>query len=407
MLNTEVIIVGGGVAGISCARALQERGRDFLLLEGSDSLGGRVKSDRVNNFILDRGFQVFNSSYSKTLALLGELTPQFNSFYSGALIKTDTGLHALCDPLREPRYALKTLISPIGTVLDKLRMLLLRIDSLSAKPFSSESILEELVSRGFSRSIIEQFFRPFLGGIFLESELTTSSQAFKNVFSGFSQGLAQLPNGGMGEISRRLALPLPNELVLLGRKVVKLSAGQVTLGDGEIISGKQIVLALDVDSLKTLLPSLALPKSRTVYCFYFESNPIPEIRRILALNGSGRGFINNVAMLSSVSSSYAPIGTELLSVSVLSSSSVPELPSAAEIRKEVSEWFPGSEPRFIASYIIQGALPDQIDQATILLTNLKLPAGVLLCGDIIGMTKYHSASIESAVRSGLDLGGAL
>lgn len=405
MPKAEVIIVGGGVAGISCARALHKRGIDFLLVEGSDSLGGRVRSDILDGFILDRGFQVFNSSYSETLSLLGELAPELNSFRSGALIKTDKGFYPLCDPLREPRYALQTLFSPIGTFADKLRMLSLKVDSNNSKLFHTESILEELVFRGFSNSIINKFFRPFLGGVFLEPDLLTSPLAFKEVFSNFSRGLAQLPNGGMGEISSRLALPLPKEKILLGRKVVKASSGYVQLEDGESLHGKEIVVALDVDSLKALFPELELPKTRSVFCFYFESNLLPGTNRFLVLNGTGKGRINNFAPLASVSPSYAPAGKELLSVSVITSSSINELPSVDEITREVSEWLPDAKPRFIASYVIKGAQPEQISRTKI--SRINFPPNIHLCGDLVSMETYNSASIENAVKTGKELGEGL
>jgi phytoene dehydrogenase-like protein len=405
MTQAEVIIVGGGVAGISCARSLLKRGIDFLLVERSDSLGGRVRSDLVDGFVLDRGFQVFNSSYFETLSLLADLSPEFYSFHSGSLVKTENGFYPLCDPLREPRCAFKTLFSPIGTLRDKLRMLLLRADSLGSNSFYTKSILEELDARGFSQSIINQFFRPFLGGIFLEPELLTSSLAFKEVFSNFSRGLAQLPKGGMGEISSRLALPLPKERILLGRNVVKISPRHVQLEDGESLYGKEIVLALDVDSLKTLFPELELPRTRTVFCFYFESNPLPEINRFLALNGSGKGRINNIAPVASVSPSYAPEGKELLSVSVITSPSITDLPSVQEIAKEVSEWFPDAKPRFIASYVIKGAQPEQLSGTKFTCANL--PTNIHLCGDLVSMERYNSASIENAVRSGKELGEKL
>jgi hypothetical protein len=407
MPSTEVIIVGGGVAGIACARILFERGIDFLLVEGSESLGGRVRSDVVDGFILDKGFQVFNSSYFETLSLLGENTPEFYSFRSGALVKTEKGFYPLCDPFREPRYALKTLFSPIGTVTDKLRMLSLRAAAQGSKPFSSESILEELVNRGFSRSIVNQFFRPFLGGVFLEPDLLTSPIAFKEVFSNFSNGLAQLPKGGMGEISRRLSFPLPKEKILLGRKAIKIRDGEVKLEDGEIIYGREIVAALDVDSIKSLFPDLDLPKSRTVYCFYFETNRLGEIERFLVLNGSGKGRINNITALSSVAPGYLSNNKELLSVSVLSSSAIPELPPHNEIAKEISEWFPEAHPRYIASYSIRGAQPEQLVRNRTLLERLELPANIHFCGDLIGIQNGHSASIENAVRSGKELGEAL
>ena len=387
MLKTKVVIVGGGLSGIACARKLQERNIDFFLLEASDHLCGRVRTEKTDGFIFDYGFQVFNSAYKKTNELLKDTGIEFNSFRSGALIKTDKGLYPLCDPLREPKFLLKTLISPVGSFADRLRMLALRFDTLRSSLTLDNSIEAELVKRGFTASMIEQFFRPFLGGVFLEKELKTCCEAFQSVFRFFSTGLAQLPTGGMGEIPLRMSRKLVAERVLLNHRVVSVSKNLVQLEDGEKISADQIVLALDGNSLRKLLPELPLPNSNSVSNFYFESDHIPEIARFLVLNGKQTGIINNLVSVSSVSASYAPSDRELISVSVIGVSQDSNL-----VESELEDWFPNRKFKFLKNFVIKEALPQQLTAKKIKFPELDF----YICGDFLG-----NASIESAVESGL------
>jgi len=389
MRKAKVIIVGGGLSGIACARKLQERDIDFLLIEASERLGGRVRTESSDGFLFDCGFQVFNSAYKNTAALLKDSGLKFHNFRAGALIKTNNGLHPLCDPFREPKFLLKTLFSPIGSFSDRLRMLTLLIDTLRSKLRSNNSIEKELLRRGFTSSMIEQFFRPFLGGVFLEKELQTCCEAFQSAFLFFSTGLAQLPVGGMEQIPIAIAKPLNKEKILLNCRVVSVSKNSVRLDDGEELCAEAVVLALNINSLQTLLPDLNLPDTNSVSNFYFESEIIPEISRFLVLNGKQSGIINNLVALSSVNPSYAPKGRELLSVSVIGESK-----DTQQVQKELQDWFPGKRFKFLKKYIVRNALPQQ-----------HIPAKQLkeldfhICGDALG-----DVSIEGAVSSGIKLG---
>jgi len=393
MRKVQVAIVGGGISGIACARTLQTRGIDFLLIEGSASLGGRIQSDSQAGFIFDRGFQVFNSAYSRTLDLLQGTGIRFNNFRSGALIRTDAGLFPLCDPFREPRYLLPTLFSPIGTPLDLLRMLKLRSNAINEKIEPGRTTLKELRHRGFSKSIIEQFFVPFLGGVFLERELKSSASSLQAVFKNFSLGTAQLPMGGMGELSHAMARPLTRSRVLLGRRVTMMSKNLIILDDAEEIAAQHVVSALDVDSLRELRPDISgLPKMRSVSNLYFTTSTQLPIGRFLVLNGTGHGDINNLTALSEVAREYAPEGETLLSVSVLGSVFDPQ-----SITRELKSWFPRANFQFLRSYKLSAALPEQYAPPP------KLKAlDIFLCGDFLA-----PASIEGAVRSGIEIGAQL
>lgn len=390
MQHTKALIVGGGLSGLACARTLKARGMDFRLVEASESLGGRVKTVAADGFLFDEGFQVFNSAYARTAELLTGTGIRFHSFRSGALVRHQSAFHPLCDPFREPAYFLKTLVSPVGTFGDRLRILKLRRDALSPAPFPVRTTREELSARGFSGEMIERFFRPFLGGIFLESALETSTEAFQRVFRNFSHGVAQLPEGGMGEIPRAMAAPLDPSALLLGRRAVIVSGKVVTLEDGTEISSDAVVVALDADSLRALRPELSLPKTLSVTTHYFESDPVPELARFLVL-GSG-GAINTVADLASVSPGYAPPCRSLLSVTQLGAESGKE-----EVARELHAWLPGRTFRFLRTTVVRGALPEQ---------RSPFPAfgevGFIPCGDFFG-----PASIEGAVTSGIEVGRAV
>lgn len=406
MMKTTALIVGGGVAGIACARILNAHNLDFLLVESGKELGGRVRSDYVDGYVFDRGFQVFNSEYTNTLKLVSgtgnhrKPDLEFHNFRAGAVIHTQTGMATLCDPLREPGYITRTLMAPIGNLADRIRMLGLWYAVGATKPLSCQSVRHELEARSFSESIIEQFFRPFLSGIFLEDKLSTCTAAFKSVFSRFARGYAQLPEGGMGAISRRMAAPLPQQRILLNEKVVSVSGNEVLLATGERISAKYIVLAVDVDSLRLLFPALSLPLTNTVTTFYFESNSLTQLDRLLHLNGTGRGHITSAAVLDRIAGCYSPRGKSLISASTLH-----ESVNEAEIAAELRQWFPVTRLEFLKSYTIRGALPQQEHP----LPKVELP-GYWLCGDYLkspdenGIFSCDAASIESATMSGIRAG---
>jgi len=393
MREVEVVIVGGGIAGIACARTLQTRGINFLLVEGSPALGGRIQSDSESGYIFDRGFQVFNSAYSRTLQLLESSGILFNNFRSGAFIKTAAGLIPLCDPFREPLYLFASLCSPIGGLLDRYRMLRLRSDAVHGRIESDRSTLDELYRRGFSKSMIEQFLRPFLGGVFLERELETRASSLQAVFKNFSLGTAQLPRGGMGEIPRLMSMPLCQSRLLLGRRTTLMTKNLIRLDDGEEITAQSVVSAIDVDSLHSLRPDIPnLPNMHAVSNLYFTTSTRLPIGRFLVLNGTGYGEINNVVALSEVASEYAPEGQTLLSVSVLGL--VFDIDS---ITTELEGWFPGARFTFLRSYRVTGALPEQH------VTPPKFEGlDISLCGDFLA-----PASIEGAVRSGIEVGERL
>lgn len=398
----DVVIVGGGLAGLCCARQLQQRGANFLLLEASDSVGGRIRTDIVDGFRLDRGFQVFLTSYPEAQRTLDYDALQLRPFLPGALVRNSGKFHLLADPWRKPFAAISSLFSPLGTLADKLRVAQLRSRTLKGSvehrfQDRETTTLRALQDCGFSGSMIEGFFRPFLGGIFLDPELQTSSRMFDFVFRMFSLGSASLPAEGMEAIPRQLASALPASSICLGARVAGVRAGSVRLESGEQLNARAVVVAADGPAAAQLLGGTISSAGQGVTCLYFEAPRPPIDQPILVLNGERRGPINNLCVPTQVAPTYGPGEGSLVSVTVLG---IPQTSDQllTEVRDQLADWF-GPAVRtwhHLRTYRIPYALPRQVppaldppERAT------RWRTGIYVCGD-----HRDNASIQGAMVSG-------
>jgi len=402
VLKEPVLIVGGGLTGLACANHLHAAGAEPLILEGSDAVGGRMRTDVVEGFLLDRGFQVFLDAYPEAGGLLDKQRLNLRPFKPGALVFTQGRMRRVMDVFREPHHLLGSVLAPIGSIADKLRVALLKwrlsrttIEEISAhEDVTTETYLRQA---GFSARMIDGFFRSFYGGIFLERDLRTSSRMFEFTFKMFSQGSATLPARGMGEIPRQLAAHLPAGMIRLGEKVTAVTASEVVLQSGERLTGRAVVVATDASTAAKLLPSLGTPKPawRSVTCLYFAASRSPLHEAIIALNGSGSGLINNVCVPSDVAPRYAPKGQSLISVSVLG---LPEISGlTSRVLAELESWFGNEvrEWRHLRTDAIERALPEQPPNVGMVGPGFREHDGVFVCGD-----HQWSASIEGAIISG-------
>lgn len=394
-----VVIVGAGLAGLACAVDLHEAGRPVLVLEASDGVGGRVRTDKMDGFLLDRGFQVYLDAYPAAGAILDLAALELKSFEPGALVFDGKKLHRVMDVFRRPNALVTSAVSPVGSLLDKLRVALLRwkvgrlrCDEIMTRPDTSTE--DYLKNSGFSKRMIDVFFRSFYGGIFLERELRTSSRMFEFTFKMFSKGSATVPMGGMGEISNQLAARLPEDAVRLSTPVRSVEGDRVILESGEEIASSQVVVATDATTAERLTGTVGgdEPKWRSVTNLYFEAGQSPLDEPIIALNGTGRGLVNNVAVMSDVAGGYAPVGKSLVSVSLLGLH--PEEVIPTKVQQELGAWFGGQvkDWRHLRTDLIKKALPEQLRTEPV---GVREQDGILVCGD-----HAVSASIEGAVSSG-------
>lgn len=401
--------MGGGLSGLACALRLQTAGALPVVLEVGDETGGRVRTDRQEGFLLDRGFQVFLDAYPEAGVLLDKGALELRPFRPGALVFHEGRLIRVMDVFREPRHWLTSALAPIGSIADKIRVALLkwRISRRGLVEIAEEEDMKTeryLQRAGFSRSLIDGFFRPFYGGIFLESELRTSSRMFEFTFKMFSQGNATLPALGMGEIPRQLAARFPEGTIRLGEKVVRVRADGVVLASGEELTGDAVVVATDGSSAAQLVPGMEMiePTWRSVTCLYFDAPVSPLQEAIIVLNGSRSGLVNNVCVPSDVASGYAPAGRSLISITVLGT---PELDDLEErVLAELESWF-GMQVRqwrHLRTDRIARALPEQAPNTGMVGPGFQECGGIYVCGD-----HQWSASIEGAIISGLRTADAI
>lgn len=411
MSNTDVIIVGAGLAGLSCARELQAHGISFQVIEASDGVGGRVRTDEVDGFLLDRGFQVLLTAYPETQRVLDYEKLDLRPFYPGSLVWYGGAFHKVADPWREPLDGVRGIISPIGTLADKARVGLLRsrvtqgsLEELFQRP--EKTTLQALRDDGFSDSIIDRFFRPFLGGVFLNQELATSSRLFEFVFRMFSLGDTAVPALGIHQIPLQLAAGLPDGSIRLNSAVTAVAPGQVTLASGETVTAEAVVVATEGPAAARLLnQAVTAPASRSVTCLYFATSEPPVTEPILVLNGTGGGLVNNLHVADRVARTYAPVGQHLVSVTVLGNPDLAEAVLETAVRTELSEWF-GKQTtawRHLRTYRIHHAQPHQPPPSLEPPQRaVQLESGLYVCGDY-----RDNASINGAMVSGWRTGQAI
>jgi phytoene dehydrogenase-like protein len=399
--NPEVVIIGSGVSGLSAARLLQPRGVNTLVLEGADTLGGRIRSDHHEGFILDRGFQVLLTAYPEAQSQLDYERLDLKPFSPGVLVWDGLDFHKVVDPMRDIVGGLRTVVEPVGTLADKARIGVLRHDVTRGELADIMSRPETwtfsaLRSRGFSGDIIRKFFRPFLAGVFLESDLETSSRFFEFVFRMFAQGDSALPARGMQAIPEQLAASLHPETIRFRAQVESVERGKVHLAGGETISTDTVLVATEGPEAARLLGWPAPPPAKSVTTIYY-SSPEPPVREpMLMLNGTGSGLVNNVCVPDQIASGYAPHGKSLVSVSLIG---LPESDGSLEdaVKQELQVWFGPLAKHFehLRTYRIPYALPDQSSGSLDPVEKpVEVSAGIYVCGD-----HRDTASINGALSS--------
>ena len=324
--QVDVVVIGAGLSGLAAARQIQQSGLSVVVLEASDGVGGRVRTDNVDGFLLDHGFQVLLTAYPELATQVDMKALDLQAFDPGALvwISSKNGGpgkgHVVSDPFRKPSTLFATTFAPIGSVIDKLRIVLLRLRVLRGVApkllrNNDMSTLDALRSAGFSHRMIETFFRPLFGGVQLDPQLATSRRMFDIIFRSLSEGQSVLPARGMQALPEQLASRLHPNTIHLNSPVESLDGTKVILRNGECIAARAVVVATDGPTASTLL-GLPAVQSRTAGCVYFSADTPPNDKKYVILDGSGKGPVLNVAIISNVAPSYAPPGKHLIAAAL-------------------------------------------------------------------------------------------
>ena len=408
--QVDVVVIGAGLSGLAAARQIQQSGLSVVILEASDGVGGRVRTDNVDGFLLDRGFQVLLTAYPELATQVDMNALDLQAFDPGAFVwmKSKNGGggkgHVVSDPFRKPSTLLATTFAPIGTVIDKLRIVLLRLRVLRGVApkllrNADMSTLDALRSAGFSQRMIETFFKPLFGGVQLDPQLATSRRMFDIIFRSLSEGQSVLPAHGMQALPEQLASRLHPNTIHLNSPVESLDGTMVTLRTGERIAARAVVVATDGPSASILL-NLPPVQSRTAGCVYFSTDTPPNDKKYVILDGSGKGPVLNVAIISNVAPSYAPPGKHLIAAALpgVISGNLEQL-----ARQQLREWWgPQVDTwKHLRTYAISHGGPVQSAPFSPK-QRVSLGDGRFVCGD-----HRDTGSIQGALYSGRRCGEAV
>lgn len=400
----DVVIVGAGLAGLSAAREIQRHGHSVIILESSDDVGGRVRTDIVDGFQLDRGFQVMLTAYPEFKTQVDMRALDLRPFDPGALVWRKGKGHVVSDPFRKPQTLAATAFAPIGSVFDKARIVLLRARVMRRKPSSllgGQDVSTDVALRafGFSTKIINRFFRPLFGGIQLDPHLATSRRMFDVIFRSLSEGQSVLPSRGMQALPQQMASRLAEGTIHLNTRVGAIDGAKVTLATGESIAARAVVVATDGPTASSLLGIPAV-ESRKVGCVYFSADIPPTRRKLVVLDGTGSGPVLNVAVISNVAPSYAPADKHLI---VAALPGVTDGDLEAISRKQLRSWWGPQVDgwKHLRTYVINHGGPVQ-KPPFLPKQRVDLGNGQFVCGD-----HRDTGSLQGAMYSGRRCGEAV
>jgi phytoene dehydrogenase-like protein len=401
--RVDAVVIGAGLAGLAAARQIKSRGRSVIVVEAQDGVGGRVRTDKVDGFLLDRGFQVLLTAYPELKTQIDMSALDLKMFSSGALVMRDGRSSVVTDPFREPRRAAATVFAPVGTLTDKLRIAVLRwrvMHRNAPKILKSEdlSTTDALRDLGFSETMIDRFFRPLFGGIQLDPELRTSRRMFEIIFKSLSEGQSALPANGMSAIPEQMATNLGTENIFLNTQATKIETGAVTTVAGRVETSA-VVVATDQPSASELLRTNEIA-SRVVGCVYFSADAPPTHEKFVVLDGTGKGPVLNAAILSNIAPSYAPPGKHLI-VAALPGIIAGDLEAMS--RDQLRTWWGPQVDGWshIKTYRITHAGPEQLPPFNPK-QKVSLGNGLFVCGD-----HRDTGSIQGALYSGRRCGEAV
>ncbi|MFF9868889.1 NAD(P)/FAD-dependent oxidoreductase [Streptomyces sp. NPDC013953] len=392
----DVVVIGAGLAGLACALDLSRAGRRVVLLEASPTVGGRMRTDRRDGFRLDRGFQVFNTSYPQVKRRLDLRRLRLRPFTPGLVAHSDTGPVRLADPTRRPDWAGSLVPGRVLPARDlaalaalTARDALLPAGVLKRRPDRSTSAA--LVRAGVSAPTVDRILRPFLAGVFLEDRLETSARFFHLVWRSMVRGSLCLPADGIGAVPAQLAEGLPDGVLRRETAVREITPSGVLLADGGEVPAAAVVVATDAATAARLLPGLSVPDGRTVTTYHHTASRAPLAEPTLVVDGSGA--VLNTCVLTEVAPTYAPRGAVLVSTSVLGA----DRPGAGDtVLRRLGELYgtDTSDWQQVGVHTVEGALPVMRPPWPLSRTT-RFGPGRYVCGD-----HRATGSVQGALASG-------
>lgn len=398
-MEADVLVIGAGLAGLNAARRLEGAGLVPLVLEASDAIGGRVRTDSVDGFRLDRGFQVLNPAYPALREAVDVARLALRPFGRGLVVHTASGSRELVDPFRQPWAAGElvraSLADGAGTrALARWLLPALRgRGALAALP--DESLTASLDAAGVRGALRTEILEPFLTGVLADDQGATSATFARWLTRWFALGTPSLPAQGMAALPALLRSRMAARVHLDTRvdHLAKQATGWVAQTAGGPFTGAAVVVATDPVTASALT-GLPAPRMRGLATWWFSAPQAPIESRCLQVDGSRRGPVVNTAVISNVQPAYAPAGRHLVQASTLL---VGAAPSEADVRVHLEQLYACSTTDWtvVATHLIPQALP-AIEPGGWRRVPTASDEGVIVAGD------SSDASIQGALQSGVD-----
>ena len=326
------VVIGGGLAGLSAALILQEAGEEVELYEANDGIGGRVRSDYLDGYICDRGFQLINAGYPelKRLGVIDEI--DFQKSDRTIDVVTPYGVLSIGDPRLHPLQALR---SPLGSVGEKLSV----IKFLAEEPNGAISLRDALLASG-TGNFYENVLKPFLRGVFLTELENVDSSYGREIIKSFVIGDSGLPSAGVGTLAEAIAARIEN---------IHLNAPIASL---EQFAGKKIVVATDGATADHLLGLGESARYSDSYTWYYSLPKGAINSKRLRVTSAKSPLVNSIAV-SNFAPQYAPADKTLISSTTLAPL------SDREVADEIGKFWGISptELQLVARYEIRNSLP--------------------------------------------------
>lgn len=390
-----IYIIGAGVSGLIAAYELEQEGYHPIIIEQTDEVGGRVKTIHEKGYALDLGFQVLLSAYPLAKKYLDLDALELHKLESGALIYVNDKTYRIGDPMRNWKMLFPTIFSDIGSIRDKLKVLKLN-NRLKRKSiheiFESRetTTLQYLIEFGFSSKIIERFFKPFFAGIFLESNIQTSSRMFEFVYKMFGEGYATIPKLGTGEISNQLKNKLHHTEFMFNCEVKDITNDKILMVSGENLPHDGLIIATNSTSIIRSHKGSDI-KWKACMCLYFEVDQTNIPANTIALIADSGNYANNLYAYTDVKT-----GKTILSVTALEHMNKSDAEIIENIIAEVKKYTGALKVVFIHHYRIKQALPDiQNLKMTLQSGENQVMDNIFLAGDTL-----MNGSLNAAMESG-------
>ena len=404
--DAPVIVVGAGLAGLACAQRLHRAGVEVVVLEASDGVGGRVRTDVVDGYRCDRGFQLLNPSYPVLPHLLGAgeddhdgdglAALDLRPFQAGTVVAHGRTRSVLADPRREPRLVAASLAAPVGTFAEKVRFAAWAASTLLPvrRQLAGEdrTWADELDAFGLTGRLRAGVLDPFLAGVLAEADGSSSAHLVRLLVRSFVLGSPSLPSLGMGRLPEVVAATLPAGTVRLGVPVRGVTGTSVRT-DGGDLAARAVVVATDPTTAGRLT-GVDAPPMKALTTFWHTTEEPPTRRPLLHLDADHRGPVVNTAVMTNVAPSYAPAGRSLVATTVLGADGSAATERSAREQAGLVYGVGTASWRLVTAHVVAAALPAQPPPLRHR-QPVALGDGLFVAGD-----HRDTASIQGAAVSG-------